>query len=73
MVQRAQAQQTPPKGTRNVQVLRGVRVRINPLPVRLACPCQSDSPNLTVHKENGLVKSFEYRCQCGRTDRFICE
>jgi hypothetical protein len=32
--------------------------------------CES---NLVVHRENGVVKSLEYRCKCGHTDKFICE
>ena len=34
---------------------------------------QSRAGSLTLKKENGTVKGFEYRCICGHTDAFVCE
>ncbi len=32
-----------------------------------------DGGKLTLKKENGIVKGFEYQCICGHKDHFICE
>jgi hypothetical protein len=32
-----------------------------------------ESGRLTLSKENGLVKGFEYQCVCGHKDYFVCE
>jgi hypothetical protein len=32
-----------------------------------------DTGKLTLNKENGVVKGFEYQCACGRKDHFVCE
>jgi len=29
--------------------------------------------HLTITKENGAIKGFEYHCVCGHTDAFLCE
>jgi len=31
------------------------------------------SGKLTVETENGIVKGFEYQCNCGRKDHFECQ
>jgi hypothetical protein len=39
-----------------------------PLPTR-----QAGNGKLTLKKENGILKGFEYRCPCGHKDHFVCE
>ena len=48
-------------------------VRLNPEPLLLAYPGCKAEPSLKVHKEDGLVRAFEYRCGCGQTNCFVCE
>lgn len=54
-------------------VVRRRTVRFNPSPVPISCPLDGCESNLVVHRENGVVKSLEYHCKCGHTDKFICE
>jgi hypothetical protein len=43
-------------------------------PVRLSIPrFPPGSGTLTLKKENGVVKGFEYTCVCGHRDHFILE
>jgi hypothetical protein len=45
-------------------------------PVRIPTPCQAhthENGTLTLKKENGTVKAFEYQCVCGHKDSFVCE
>jgi len=43
-------------------------------PVALPSPAQQGgSGKLTLKKENGTVKGFEYRCLCGHCDTFVFE
>lgn len=32
-----------------------------------------DFGKLTVKRENGVVKGFEYQCVCGQREYFVCE
>jgi hypothetical protein len=36
-------------------------------------PRQAEGGKLTLNKQNGIVKGFEYQCSCGRKDHFVCE
>jgi len=54
-------------------VLRRRAIRFNPSPISISYPLDGCESNLVVHRENGVVKSLEYRCKCGHTDKFICE
>ena len=43
-------------------------------PFFLPAPNQQDATGqLTVKKENGTVKGFEYKCVCGHRNYFVCE
>lgn len=45
-----------------------------PQPVRIPPPgTVSEFGKLTLQKENGTVKGFEYQCVCGHKDYFVCE
>ena len=48
-------------------------IRFNPRPVPINYPVDGSESNMVVHREDGVVKSLEYRCKCGHTDTFICE
>jgi hypothetical protein len=49
-------------------------VSVAPQPVSLSVPNQrAGSGHLTVQKENGAVKGFEYTCVCGQKNSFVCE
>jgi hypothetical protein len=54
-------------------VVRRRTIRFNPSPISISYPMDGCESNLVVHRENGVVKSLEYRCKCGHTDKFICE
>jgi hypothetical protein len=54
-------------------VVRRRAIRFNPSPVPIGYPMDGSESNLVVHRENGVVKSLEYHCKCGHTDKFICE
>ncbi|MBE7464297.1 MAG: hypothetical protein HS116_12535 [Planctomycetes bacterium] len=55
------------------RVIKGGKVVYSHEPRQLLLPGTSCDPRLTVEKENGIVKSFRYRCTCGHTDHFICQ
>ena len=63
-------------GRTPLHIVRRRAIRFNPSPLSISYPIYpmdgSDS-NLVVHREDGVVKSLEYRCKCGHTDKFICE
>jgi len=55
------------------KVVREQKVRFDPRPVPISYPFEGADSNLVVHREDGVVKSLEYHCKCGHTDKFICE
>jgi len=55
------------------QVVRCRAIRFNPSPIPLSYPLDGCESNLVVNREDGVVKSLEYHCKCGHTDKFICE
>lgn len=59
--------------TASPHVLRRRTIRFNPHPVPINYPIDGCESNLVVHRENGVVKTLEYHCKCGHTDKFICE
>ena len=43
-------------------------------PICLPSPGKSnENGKLTLKKENGAVKGFEYQCVCGHKDYFVCD
>lgn len=36
-------------------------------------PAPHENGTLTLTRENGAVKAFEYKCVCGHKDSFVCE
>jgi hypothetical protein len=54
-------------------IVRRRAIRFNPSPLSISYPMDGSNSNLVVHREDGVVKSLEYRCKCGHTDKFICE
>ena len=43
-------------------------------PVCLPSPGKGvENGKLTLKKENGAVKGFEYQCVCGHKDYFVCD
>jgi len=52
----------------------GASVALATEPVALRIPARAaGNGKLTLKKENGAVKGFEYRCPCGHKDYFVCE
>jgi len=49
-----------------------VALALEPVVLRLPAR-QLGNGKLTLKKENGAVKGFEYRCPCGHMDSFVCE
>jgi len=65
---------TGPKSRISKSFLDAKLVSVAPKPVSLPVPKQqAPSGQLTVKKENGAVKGFEYTCACGQKNSFVCE
>ena len=54
-------------------IVEGGNVTIANKPVSLPLPNSVHGGKLTLRKENGAVKGFEYCCVCGHRDYFVCE
>lgn len=52
----------------------GNSVALAPDPIALPLPMKhAGNGKLTLKRENGALKGFEYRCPCGHKDYFVCE
>ena len=59
---------------RNKTFLKADSVTLGVKPVVVSAnPCAGEFGKLTLKKENGAVKGFEYECVCGHKDYFVCE
>jgi len=54
--------------------LKASRIEVQSVPVMIPPPGQKQEfGKLTLKKEGGAVKGFEYQCVCGHKDYFVCE
>jgi len=59
---------------RNRTFLKADSITLGVKPVLVTTnPGVGEFGKLTLKKENGAVKGFEYECVCGHKDYFVCE